>query len=212
MTKFADQLFDDLMQEHGPALARHTPMRHAQARHAAVGRKLMLAGAGGVAVAAAATGVLVTGGGTPAYAVTTHPDGTVTLAVSKAAGISGANGKLHQLGDRVVVVPVGAGCPSITSLRPPAVRPARIDGSVKVGRDGSVTVDAKGIPAGDILVVGVEVNAHQASGKFSALSAAILSSPPAPSCVSLPTAPTAPSGSGTTSGTSTGAGPATSTG
>jgi hypothetical protein len=218
MTKFADQLFDDLMQEHGPALAQASPARHAPARHAAAGRKLMLAGAGGVAVAAAATGVLVTGGGTPAYAVTTHPDGTVTLAVTEASGISGANGKLHQLGDRVVVVPVRPGCPSISSLRPPVVQPVHISGSTKIGRDGSVTVNAKGIPAGDILVVAVETNTHQANGKFSSLSVGTLTSPPAPAGVSLPAGPAAPSGSasGTGPGTSTvpgtGTGPATSTG
>ncbi|MGD0066856.1 MAG: hypothetical protein ABSB76_25850, partial [Streptosporangiaceae bacterium] len=93
MTKFADQLLDDLMREHGPALAHARPPA-ASARHAVPGRKLMLTGAGGVAIAAAAAGVLVAGGGTPAYAVTTHPDGTVTLAVTKASGISGANGRL----------------------------------------------------------------------------------------------------------------------
>src|ERR1700689_3130470 len=104
MTKFADQLLDDLMREHGPALAHTGPPA---------------ARGGGVAVAAAAAGVLVAGGGTPAYAVTTHPDGTVTLAVTRAAGISGANGALRKLGDRVVVVPVRHGCPSLGSLRPP---------------------------------------------------------------------------------------------
>jgi hypothetical protein len=72
-------------------------------RHAAAGRKSLVAGAGGVAVAAAATGVLVAGGGTPAYAVTTHPNGTITLALTKPSGISGANGALRHLGDRVVL-------------------------------------------------------------------------------------------------------------
>jgi hypothetical protein len=51
MTKFADQLLDDLMREHGPALA-HARQPAARARHAAAGRKLLLAGAGGAAVAA----------------------------------------------------------------------------------------------------------------------------------------------------------------
>jgi hypothetical protein len=86
MTKFADQLFTDLMQEHGPALALTRPPT-APRQRAVTGRKLLAAGAGGVAAAAAAAGVLVAGGGTPAYAVTAHPDGTVTLAVNQAAGI-----------------------------------------------------------------------------------------------------------------------------
>jgi hypothetical protein len=160
MTRFADQLFDDLMREHGAALARTTvpaaPKRHLTARPV-----LLTAGAGGVAVAAAA-GFLVAGGGTPAYAVTTHPDGTVTLAVYQTSGIAGANSKLHELGDRVVVVPVQAGCPSIGSLPVPAVPAKQISVQVSGSSDGSVTVDAQGIPAGDILVLGVST----ADGQF----------------------------------------------
>jgi hypothetical protein len=198
MTKFANQLFTDLMQEHGPALALTKPPKAPRLR-AATGRKLLAADAGGVAVAAAAAGALVAGGGTPAFAVTTHPDGTVTLAVNQAAGISGANGRLHQLGDRVVVVPVEPGCPSINSLLAPSVRPTHISGSTKVGRDGSVTVNAKGIPAGDILVMGVETNAHAASGMSYSLVESRLTSPPAPSCVSLPAPPATPGTSGSRS-------------
>ena len=198
MTKFADQLLDDLMREHGPALA-HTRLPAAPARHAVTGRKLLVAGAGGVAVAAAATGVLVAGGGTPAYAVTTHPNGTVTLALTKPTGISGANGALHHLGDRVVIVPVEPGCPSITSLRPPVVKPSghlSVQGTVSIG--GSVTVNAKGVPAGDILVVGAETTAH------GGMTAGRLTSPPAPGCVSLPAPPANPGGSGRSHSSSSG--------
>jgi hypothetical protein len=194
MTKFADQLFTDLMRDHGPALAL-AESSAAPVRRAVTGRKLLAAGAGGVAVAAATAGMLAAGGGTPAYAVTAHPDGTVTLAVNQAAGISGANTRLHQLGDRVVVVPVEAGCPGINSLPAPSVRPVRISGSTTIGRDGSVTVNAKGIPAGDILVVGAAARAHAANGTAYSMSAARLTSPPAPGCVSLPALPAVPGGS-----------------
>lgn len=153
MTRFTDQLFDDLMREHGQALARTTvpaaPRRHLTARPV-----LLTTGAGGVAVAAA-VGTLVAGGGTPAYALTTHPDGKVTLAVYQASGIAGANSKLHSLGDRVVVVPVEAGCPSIASLPAPTARAKEISVQMSGSSDGSVTVDAHGIPVGDILVIGV---------------------------------------------------------
>ena len=157
------------------------------------GRKLLVAGAGGVAVAAAATGVLVAGGGTPAYAVTTHPNGTVTLAVTTPSGISGANGALHKLGDRVVVVPVEPGCPSLGSLPAPPVQPRHhLYIQTGVGIGGSVTVNAKGIPAGDILVVGVETTTT--GNMHSSLGAAKLTSPPAPSCISLPAPPARPGG------------------
>jgi hypothetical protein len=182
MTKFEDQLYADLMRQHGPALAG-TRLPAASRRHIASRRALLATGAGGVAIAAAA-GALAAGGGTPAYALTTNRDGTVTLAVYQAPGIAQANAKLRQLGDNVVVVPVRPGCPSITSLPAPAVSPR---GPVSVGgtksADGSITVDAHGVPAGDIMVVGVET-----SGQGVGVGAS-LTSPPAPSCVSLPSSP-----------------------
>lgn len=219
MTKFADQLFDDLMREHGPTLARTrvpAPKRHLAARPV-----LLTAGAGGLAVAAT-VGTLVAGGGTPAYAVTTHPDGTVTLAVYLKSGIAEANAKLHQVGDgRVVVVPVGAGCPSLSSLPGPAAAsghvsqqsdqqsgkittqgdqggkqggkvvtqdgnpPAPVVGkeTVQVTRtkDGSAVVNARSVPAGDILVLAYATTANGMS-----VGAARLTTGPVPSCVSLP--------------------------
>jgi hypothetical protein len=204
MTNFADQLFDDLMREHGPALAATSSP--AARRSIATRRTLLATGTGFVAVAATVGGLMASGGGgTPAYALTTHPDGTVTLDVYQAAGIAGLNTKLHQVGDdQVVVVPVGAGCPSIDSLPAPAVTPnGRI--SVEGGSDvktGAVTVQAQGIPAGDILVVAVQTstvgNTHTSGA------AARLTSPPAPSCVSLPASMTPPPGSGSRSGSSSG--------
>jgi hypothetical protein len=188
MTRFADQLYDDLMRDHGPALADTRPP---VARPRLASRRVVLtAGVGGLAVAATA-GSLVAAGGSPAYALTTNPDGTATLAVYQQAGIAQANAKFRQLGERVVVVPVRAGCPSISSLPRPAVPGKDTRISVKTGRsaDGSITVDAHGIPAGDIMVLGVQTTAHGSQ------TGGVLTSGPAPSCVSLPQPP-AHSGSG----------------
>jgi hypothetical protein len=216
MTRFEDQLFDDLIREHGPALNTvRMPKRHAGTR-----RTLLAAGAGGVAVAAVA-GLLVataTGHGpganagtTAAYAVTNNPNGTVTLAVYQKSGIAGANAKLVAFGDgRLYVVPVAAGCPSITSLRAPAV-PLNGHLSLRTGAavtsGGSVTVNAKDIPAGDILVVGVATTVN--SGMTTTLAASQLTSAPAPSCVSLPAAPAGKPGTAVTHGA--GSGPSVST-
>jgi hypothetical protein len=221
MTKFADQLFDDLIREHGSTLTNaRTP---APRRHIATRRALLAVGGGGVAVAAAA-GVLVATAGaggaghgtdvaagrTAAYAVTPHSNGTITLAVYQKAGITGANAKLHELGDsQVYVVPVGAGCPSISSLPAPAVSPngKRISVASGTSVGGSVTVDAKGIPAGDILVVGVQTTSN--GNARTSLEAARLTKAPPPSCVSLSALPTPPPlpGSGVTR-TATGGGSA----
>jgi hypothetical protein len=199
MTKFADQLFTDLLHEHGPALDGIKPPA-ASPRHLTSRRVVLAASAGGLAVAATA-GALVAVSGTPAYALTTHPDGSVSLAVYRTAGIAQANTKLHQLGDRVVVVPVRPGCPPISSLRAPAV-PARGPISVQGTRssDGSVTVQAKGVPAGDILVVGSESSSH-GKARFTE-TASKLTSDPAPGCVSLPGPGHA--GSGPASGSASG--------
>ena len=198
MTKFADQLFTDLMQEHGSTLARTRPP--APSRHIA-SRWTLLATGTGVAAVAATVGALMVGGGTPAYAVTTHPDGTVTLHVHGESGIAGINAKLHQVGDgQVVVVPVEPGCPSPGSLPKPKVSTigTKISVQASTSNDGSVTVDAQGIPAGDILVVGFMTTANGSYG------GSIVTSPPAPSCISLPS----PSGggSGASSGPSSGSG------
>jgi hypothetical protein len=201
MTKFADQLFDDLMREHGSTLTNAKPP--APRGHIATRRALLAVGGGGVAVAAAA-GVLVATAGTnpaahggqvpagksPAYAVTNNPNGTVTLAVYQKDGIAGANAKLHELGDsQVYVVPVGAGCPSMSALQAPAVSPNGKRQSVQpsvsiVGwADGSVTVNAKGIPAGAILVVAVETS--RTGNTTKSFGAAKLTTAPPPSCVTL---------------------------
>jgi hypothetical protein len=134
MTKFADQLFDDLMREHGSTLTNARPP--APRGHIATRRALLAVGGGGVAVAAAA-GVLVATAGTdpathsgqvaagktPAYAVTNNPNGTVTLAVYQKDGIAGANAKLHELGDsQVYVVPVGPAARACPRCRRPPRR------------------------------------------------------------------------------------------
>jgi hypothetical protein len=199
MTKFADQLFTDLMREHGPTLAQTRPP--APGRHIASRRRLLAAGTGFVAVAATVGGLVASsGGGTPAYALSTHPNGTVTLDVYRESGIAAINARLQQLGDsQVFVVPVEPGCPRPA---PPAVSPIGVEISVGAARssDGSVTVDAYGIPAGDILVVGFVATANGTYG------GSIVSSPPAPSCISLPAPPGGGSGSGSGSGTVTGSG------
>jgi len=202
MTKFSDQLFDDLIAEHGAALAHAT--RPAAKTHPARRPALLMAGAGGLAVAATA-GVLAAGGGTAAYAVTPHANGTVTLSVYQESGVAQANARLRQLGEAdVVIVPTGSGCPSLSSLPNPSGS-GQVSGHIamqtSMSKDGgSLTVDAHGIPAGDILVV-----AAQTSNGVS-LTGGRLTTAPAPTCVSLPAAP--PPG-GTVSGSSGGTGQGT---
>jgi hypothetical protein len=97
-----------------------------------------------------------------------------------------------------VVEELAGRCPSPGSLPKPPVsgRGHMISLGIGHSSDGSVTVRAKGIPAGDIMVVGIETSGH------SSLSGSALTSAPAPSCISLPTLPSGngSAGSVTTAG------------
>jgi hypothetical protein len=206
MTKFADQLYDDLIREHGSALTATRPPAVPR-RHLPSRRVLLATGAGGLAAAGTAA-ALIAGGAAPAYALTTNPDGTVTLAVYRPAGIAQVNAKLRRLGDNVYVVPVAPGCPGLGSLPPPPAPPSgHISMQTGVSRDGSITVNAQGIPEGDILVVGIRATTQGSLTESEG--GARLTSAPAPSCVSLPPQPPPPSsgaGSGTVKGPAGGPG------
>lgn len=190
MTKFADQLFDDLMREHGPALAQFG--LPAQPRRTLPARRALLAGGGTVAIAGAIVGSLVAGGGAPhakvagnrppAYAVTKHANGTITLSVYRKSGIAGANARLAQLGDdHVVVVPVEAGCPNVDSLPPPHTGFPK-SFTAGVGRGGDwILWTRPAMPAGDFLVVAVLTRSGSVTSTF-----IFPTSAPPPSCVSLP--------------------------
>lgn len=205
MTKFADQLYDDLMREHGTTL-RATRLPEPARGGALVKRGAWLAGGAGALTVGITASVTALSGGAPAYAVTQHPDGTVTVGISHLSGIPGANARLRALGDDVVAVPVEPGCPSITSLPVPSERPGRIEVGVEVGSSGgTVTVHSHGIPRGDVLVLGVAD-----TGRGTAIDAWLTSGKP-PSCVSLPPGtPTIGSGTGKSSaGTRAGGGKGT---
>ena len=196
MTKFEDQLYQELITEHGHHL--HALPRPAPARRR-VRRPVWLA-TGAAGAVAAGTAAVMALGSTPAlaaYSVTRHANGTVTVAVNRASGVAGANVALHALGARVKVVPVRPGCPAIGSL--PRPRPApHLAVSVRSGvtksghRSVSVTLGKVGIPAGDTLILAFSGN----PGHGPALGAGGIITGPVPSCVSLPSAPSGGGGSG----------------
>jgi hypothetical protein len=191
MTNFEDQLFSDLMTEHGAQLP---PGRgpatdpSAAPRRLWVRRPVWLATGAATGVAAAATAVALTLGGTaPAYAVSRGADGSVQVSVSKQAGVAGANAALHRMKVRVRVVVVRPGCPPISSLP----HPKAVHGQLRVSagrpknghRPVSVKVSSHGIPAGATVVL-----AFSAHGRTS-LGASGFITGPVPTCVSLPAAP-----------------------
>ena len=96
MTKFTDHLWSDLVREHGPTLAhadRPEPGRAGRSRpRVLAGSTLGLAGVG-------AALVLALGGSataSPAYAITTNGDGSVTVQINRTSSIVAGNNKLAQ--------------------------------------------------------------------------------------------------------------------
>jgi hypothetical protein len=148
MNKFEDRLINDLLEQHGPALA--TAGRPVRPRRG--NRPLWITG-GAVAIAGAiAIGFTLVGGGSaPAYAVTQNPNGSVTLSFKDVSGMNATNGKLAELGIPVRVAPMSTHCTAQVSLDSTQYL-SHI--ALSQGPSG-ITTSAEHVPAGDTLVVGV---------------------------------------------------------
>jgi hypothetical protein len=134
MTKFSDQLLDDLMRQHGPALAHTRPPAHPGRRVTARQRWRLPVLAGGLTVGAAATAtaVLVLTGGlgivapqqattghartvvTAAWTVREDSGGTVTITMRQYANPAGLQATLRADGINAIVRVT----PSQTTARP----------------------------------------------------------------------------------------------
>jgi hypothetical protein len=188
VTKFEDQLYRQLITEHGHHL-------RVLQRPAPAGRRvrrpvwLATGAAGAVAAGTAAVMALGSAPALAAYSVTRHDNGTVTVAVNRPSGVAGANVTLHAMGARVAVVPVRPGCPPIGALprpRPAPHPPVSVKAGVAKNGHRSVTVKLGkgGIPAGDTMIL-----AFSSGPGGSSLGAGGIITGPVPRCVSLPPAP-----------------------
>jgi hypothetical protein len=200
MTNFEDQLFSDLMTEYGAELRRLPQVGSEPARGTSGARRrrrlrrpAWLA-TGATALAAAATAVVMTLGGTaPAYAVTQGADGTIQVSVSQPSGVAGANAALRRLHVKVRVVPVRPGCPSVFSLpHPQFVAHPKVSVSAGKAGDGHhavrVKVSGKGIPAGATLLLAFSDTGGGSLGVGGWITG------PVPHCVSLAGGPAGPGG------------------
>jgi hypothetical protein len=97
MSNYTDNLWRDLVREHGATLAlsdRPEPTRARRPRpRVLAGGTLGLAGAGAAVVLA-----LSGSAAAPAFAVTTGADGTVTVTLNKDSALTQANAKLASMG------------------------------------------------------------------------------------------------------------------
>ena len=140
---FKDNLLDDLMREHGPAMEDVPEQRRRSARP-------LLVAAGALAIAGAATVAITTNSG-EAYAVTKNADGTVTVTISDIKGVGPANAKLREYGIRAKAVPMSKDCADLDESK-------MLTGNYKIPRtreDGSVTMGPDDLPAGYTVLLGV---------------------------------------------------------
>jgi hypothetical protein len=160
MSKFEDQLFADLMSEHGGELAttRRTPgSRRGTARH-------VLGAAGAVGVAGAVgLGITAVASATPAYAVTRAADGTITVSLRDISGVTGANAELRKLGVSAVAVPMAKNCTAKIVPDGRSVRSGVVSASNDAGGSGSVSFPANSIATGDTLVLAAQVSDRKVS-------------------------------------------------
>ena len=152
MSKFEDHLWREFVREHGNALAQMstpTAKRVWRGPRLVAGISLGLAGVG-VAVAL----VLGATATSPAFAVISNHDGTVTISIERASGIVGANARLHQLGVRAKVmqqVPAGYRCTSTVAQQGQS-RSAGAEPTRSIA-NAHWTIDPRKVPAGRTLAL-----------------------------------------------------------
>ena len=142
MTRFDDNLWREVERRYGSELTGADGPLSSGPR----GRLPVIAGASlGVAGAsAAAVLVLSAASSSPAFAVTTHRDGTVSLVIRRLDGISGANRRLAQLGIHVRAVQVDAQCQAVVG---PALRHVTVAGVTRNRHAGWITSFEGGVKA-----------------------------------------------------------------
>lgn len=146
MSSFEDGLWQNLMQQHGQELAAGNRIRPKQRRRPLVAAAaLAVVGAGAVGVA---TGML---DGTPAYAVTEHPNGTVTVSLKEIAAADQTNAELRRRNIPIRVVPYTPDCANTKSFTVDMSAPETANGDSK-GATG-ITIDTTTVPPGDYTVI-----------------------------------------------------------
>ena len=155
MTRFKDNLLNDLMREHGQTLEDVPEQRRRSARP-------LLAAAGVLAIAGAATVAITTSDNTPAaYAVTKNADGSVTVTIKDIKGVDAANAKLREYGIGAKAVPMSRDCAPLDESKMDL-----LGGYVlpRTSEDGSVTLSPGDIPAGYKVLLGVSNLPNRATG------------------------------------------------
>jgi len=175
MSMFEDNLWRELVREHHAEYAHPGP---ATTGGPARGRRLAGASLGLAAVGTAAALALTAGTAAPAFAVTSNPNGTVTVTINQIAGLSGANSRLAALGVRARAVPVVQGCTATLQPLPKGTARSAVQPAPNMQ---AFTINPSAIPTGDTVVLA----ARQSAGAVQSTDAIVQGS--APACVAQAT-------------------------
>jgi len=150
MSKFEDHLWGEFVREHGDDLAQlNSPASGHRLR-----RRGLVAGAGlGLAGGVTALAIILSATSTPAFAVTSNPNGTVTVTINQIAGVPGANTELAALGVSARAVPIVQGCTAALQRIPKAAGDRIFLPVPGGGLPQSITFEPSAIPAGDTVVL-----------------------------------------------------------
>jgi hypothetical protein len=158
MTKFDDNLWREVEAKYGPELSQGPGPIHSRSRlrrPVVAGTSLGIVGAGTAAVV-----ILTAASSSPAFAVTTHPNGTVSVVIRRIEGIPGANRRLAELGIHARAVSIADGChvlPPPGALRAMAVTTLVRNGHSNwvIGRVGTIRAEIRPaqIPSGRTWVI-----------------------------------------------------------
>ena len=148
MSKFTQNLWSDLVQEHGPAIAnasRPGPGRAARPR--VIAASTLALAAAGTALGLGLTSTGSTPGSTTvvtaAYAITTHSNGSILVQINRRESINAANQKLNAMVKEQVVLRMASGpasvsgpvtcTPGVSNMQGPQVK-------VLLGADGTQVI------------------------------------------------------------------------
>ena len=112
MSEFEDNLWLEVVREHGEKLAR--AVRPVRTRRRAIRPQLLAGTTVGVAAIATVSALLLSAStSAPAFAVTRNRDGTVTVNLIRPSGIAGANKKLAAMGARAQIAAPSKSAPNL---------------------------------------------------------------------------------------------------
>jgi hypothetical protein len=167
MSRFEDELWTQLVRDHMPGARYPAKVRPRVRATRPVQRRLirrpLALTVGSFALLVCVTAALVVfsaSSSPPAFAITTHPGGSISITIRQISGISGANRELARRGIPARAVPLRAivyGCASGHELGGPTAPYSAIAPSAGVT---GVTIFPTRLPPGDSVLIGAAISAN----------------------------------------------------